>query len=235
MPITLPTPNLELHPNGVKIRHWTSADLHRFYQATECWSGLYREPPESNEPELDAIVAQLAKSHRNQPEDVAQQGKHPDPYLSVAMLRGIVKNRIPMNAVAWASADYHKDTLPPSLLAPLKERANTCDSGMVSERMKMFLSEHDQLSQICATDPDLIAPNSPATWLETVLRQSVLSEADINQLYTYRDQLTSDQVVDILFQDGSERVTGYRATVAAIIRRQASADLENSASLVRWQ
>ena len=33
-----------------------------------------------------------------------------------------------------------------------------------------------------------------------MLRQSVLSEADIDQLYTYQDQLTSDQVVDILFR-----------------------------------
>ena len=116
VPITLPTPDLAWHPDGVQIRHWTSADLHRFYQATECWSGVYQQPPESDEPEPDAMAAQLAKRHRNRTAGVVQQG----------------------------------------------ERA--------------------------------------ATWLETVLRQSVLSEADIDQLYSYREQLTSDQVVDILFR-----------------------------------
>ena len=200
VPITLPTPDLQWHPNGVQIRHWTLADLHRFYQATECWSGVYQEPSESNEPEQDPIAARLAKRHRNRPVDVEQQGEPPVPYLSVAMLRGIVKNRVPINAVAWASADYHKDTLPPSLLALLKERANADNDGLVPESLKTFLSERDQPSSVCVTDPNLIIPNSPASWLETVLRQSVLSEADINQLYSYRDQLTSDQVVDILFR-----------------------------------
>ena len=200
VPITLPTPNLAWHPNGVQIRHWTSADLHRFYQATECWSGFYRAPLESNEPEQDPIAARLAKRHRNRTADVAQQGERPVPYLSVAMLSGILKNRVPMNAVAWASADYHKDKLPPSLLAQFKARANADNDGLVPKSLKIFLAERDQSSQICATDPELIAPNSPAIWLETVLRQSVLSEADIDQLYTYRDQLTSDQVVDMLFR-----------------------------------
>ena len=176
------------------------ADLHRFYQATECWSGVYREPPESNEPEQDPIVAQLAKRHRNQPADVEQQGERPVPYLSAVMLRGLVTNRFPMNAVAWASADYHKDTLPPSLLTQLKERANADHDGLVPESLKTFLSEPDQSSPVCATDPNLLVPNAPATWLETVLRQSILSEADIDQLYAYRGQLTSDQVVDILFR-----------------------------------
>ena len=73
-PITLPIPELEWHPNGVQIRHWTSADLHRFYQATECWSGFYRESQESNEPELDVIAARLAKRHRNRIVDVVQRG-----------------------------------------------------------------------------------------------------------------------------------------------------------------
>ena len=40
----------------------------------------------------------------------------------------------------------------------------------------------------------------PASWLETVLKQTSLSEADIRQLYSYRDQLSSDQVVDILLK-----------------------------------
>ena len=200
VPITLPTPDLAWHSNGVQIRHWTSADLHRFYQATACWSGIYQKALESNEPEQDSIAARLAKRHRNRPVDVEQQGERPVPYLSAAMLRGIVTNRFPMNAVAWASADYHKDKLPPSLLALLQERANADNDGLVPESLKLFLSEHDQPSQICATDPDLVVPSCPATWLETVLRQSVLSEADINQLYSYRDQLTSDQVVDILFR-----------------------------------
>ena len=200
VPITLPTPNLAWHPDGIQIRHWTSADLHRFYQATECWSGFYQEPLESNEPEQDPIAARLAERHRNRTADVAQQGERPVPYLSVAMLRGIVKNRVHMNRIAWVSADYHKDTLPPSLLTLLKERANADNDGLVPESLKTFLSERDQSSPVYATDPNLIVPNSPATWLETVLRQSVLSEADIDQLYIYRDQLTRDQVVDILLR-----------------------------------
>ena len=200
VPITFPTPVLEWHPDGVQIRHWSSADLHRLYQATECCSEVYQETPEANGPEPDVIAARLAKRYRNRTVDVAQQGEHPVPYLSVAMLREVLKNRMPMNAVAWASADYHKDKLSLFLFALLKERAHADHEGLVPESLKMFLSERDQPSQVSTTDLKLIVPNSLATWFETVLRQSVLSEADIDQLYTYRDQLTSDQVVDLLFR-----------------------------------
>ena len=108
-PITLPTPSLAWHSDGVQIRHWTLAHLHRFYQATERWPGLYQAPVE---PSDDIPIA------------------------------------------------------PPAHSVP----------------------------------PHLVPPHSSATWLETVLKQSVLSQADIDQLYGYRDQLTSDQVVDVLFR-----------------------------------
>ena len=138
VPITLPTPDLKWHPDGVQIRHWTSADLHRFYQATACWPGIYQEPPESNDPEQDPIAARLAKRHRNQTADADP------PYTPVR----------------------HSFT--------------------------KFL----RITRFCA----IFRAVYEISGLETVLRQSILSEADIDQLYSYRDQLTNDQVVDVLFR-----------------------------------
>ena len=87
VPMTLPTPSLGWHPDGVQIRHWTSVHLHQFCQAMAVT------------PHADSACS------------------HPLP-----------------------------------------------------------------------------------TRLETVLKKSVWSQADLDQLYNHRDQLTIDQVIDILFQ-----------------------------------
>ena len=196
-PITFPAPSLEWHPDGVQIRHWTQADLHRFYQATECWQGLYREPSDDM---LDATAPLAARRNNGRSTDIEQPTEHPMVYLPVAILRGVLNSPVPMNAVAWASADYHKAELPFPFLTLLKERADADNNGLVPESLKTFLSEHNQQSQIGEPRPQSASSLPLATWLERVLKQKVLSEPDIDQLYSYRDSLTTEQVVDILFR-----------------------------------
>ena len=194
VPITLPAPSLEWHPDGVQIRHWTSAHLHRFCQATGCWPGLYWEPTDPSNNVPGPATSPTEPRDSSWTANVTQQAEPPVMYLSVAMLRRILKNRAYMSPAAWASADYHRDKLPLSLLTLLKERAYADHDGLVSESLKRFLFERDHQSQSAAS------PHPDATWLETVLRQHILSQVDIEQLYSYRDQLTSDQVVDVLFK-----------------------------------
>ena len=127
-PITFPTPSLAWHQDGVQIRHWSSSHLHRFYQATECWQGLYQD-------------------------------------------LGGASDHVPgAAAFLTESRDGHQSTdLEQSMVSPV----------------------------VC-----LNSSPSQTTWLDAVLKQSVLSQADIERLYPCRDQLTSDHIVGILLKIG---------------------------------
>ena len=57
-----------------------------------------------------------------------------------------------------------------------------------------------QFCQAMAATHSNPASHPSAAKLETVRKQSVLSQTDLDQLYSDRDQLTSDQVVEILFR-----------------------------------
>ena len=192
-----PVPRLQIEGHGIRVLNWTRTQFLDFCQAVDMPDELYKtpDPLRANAPAHVQNRGIIRSTHTTGAE--ASENLY-----SAHFLQTLLRNGAPLNINAWLTADHYKDRLSSHHRERLKALLAEDHSQDIPESLITFLNTWQPKTvteeEAPTTLPDEPKPLDREALLAAILSNNRVTTADLEELKRYREELTLEQVVNII-------------------------------------